>query len=127
MLDNWILEQMGALIRIDSTLTTPEHAKERANICYTINNGKACKSLTKVSPIPGMKVDGCGECKCPIKSKAMIWDKYREENKSGEPLNIIEILESVKRKNTDGLIKDRMTCPKKLWQEVDLKFEKIYQ
>ncbi len=127
MLTKWILNTLGVLTQIGSTIVETEHQKERQNVCYTRNNGNPCEHLTEVSPLPGLNVDGCGVCKCPILTLSAIWDKYREENKIGEPLTAIEIYQSVKRKNTDGLIKDRITCKKKFWQEIDENYKNNYE
>lgn len=78
----------------------PEQKAERLKICRARNGGKPCELHGMVNPAPGVHLEGCTKCGCPLELKAE-FDRFK-------------------------LVGTKITCPHpegNLWALIDQKFQ----
>jgi hypothetical protein len=102
MLDDFVSDQIVSWLSKGGKLVDDATFEKRINACA------GCPYKGKVMPVPGLKMDGCTICKCPLQSKARMLEIQRLPEKLGESLSAGEL---AKIKLGAETVSEKVNCP----------------
>lgn len=106
-LKGFVMDNITSFIHAEGELVPEDIAEKRKSVC------RSCPFVGIVEPLPGLKVEGCTICGCPLATKAHMKTMLRPKDKAGEPLSFDEIIEM----KTNGLfnrkdfVNEKIVCP----------------